>query len=122
MLNSIWPIFLIISFIYGISFGNISETNSAIFNATEDAVNLTIKLLGTICLWNGIMKIAEKTSLIKKIKSMLRPIIKFLFPNLHQEEEAYQNISMNMVANIMGLRECCNSYGVKGNEIFTRKK
>ena len=62
MLNLIWPIFLIISFVYGLCFGDISKTNSAIFESTESAVTLCISLLGTICLWNGIMKIAEKTS------------------------------------------------------------
>lgn len=68
MLNKIWPFFLIISFIYAICFGNISDTNLSIFTSTENAVNLCIKLLGTICLWNGVIKIAEKTSIIKKIK------------------------------------------------------
>ncbi len=62
MLNLIWPIFLIISFIYGICFGNINKTNTAIFGSTENAVNLSIYLLGTIALWSGIMKVAEKTS------------------------------------------------------------
>ena len=71
MLNFIWPIFLIISFIYSISFGNLEATNMAIFESTENAVNLCIKLLGTVCLWNGIMKIAEKTSIVHKLKKCL---------------------------------------------------
>ncbi len=104
MLNLIWPIFLVISFTYGICFGNIADTNSSIFQSTASAVNLSIQLLGTICLWNGIMKIAEKTSIITKLKKMLRPILKFLFPKLNKEDDAYSEISMNMVANIMGLR------------------
>ena len=68
MLNYIWPIFLIVSFIYGICFGNIEKTNMAIFESTESAVNLCIKLLGTMCFWSGIMKIAEKTSIVNKLK------------------------------------------------------
>lgn len=122
MLNYIWPIFLIISFVYGICFGNISETNTSIFESTENAVNLCIQLLGTIGLWSGIMKIAEKTSIIVKLKKFLKPILKFLFPKIDEKEEVYTEISMNMVANIMGLRKCCNSYGVKSNEIITREK
>lgn len=122
MLNIIWPIFLIVAFIYGICFGNIEDTNSSIFDSTASAVNLCIQLLGTICLWNGIMKVAEKTEIIDIIKKILSPIIKFLFPKLNKNEEAYSEISMNMVANIMGLRKCSYSNGVKGNEIFTKKK
>lgn len=122
MLNSIWPIFLIISFVYGICFGNIEETNMAIFSSTESAVNLCIKLLGTICLWNGIMKIAEKTSIVGKLKKMLRPFLKFLFPKMNKDEEAYTEISLNVVANVMGLRKCSNSYGIKSNAVVTKKK
>ena len=122
MLNYIWPIFLMISFIYGICFGNIEKTNMAIFESTESAVNLCIKLLGTMCFWSGIMKIAEKTSIVNKLKKILAPILKVLFPKLKKDEKAYAEISMNMVANIMGLRKCCNSYGVKGYEITAGKK
>ena len=66
MLNIIWPIFLIISIIFSILMGNINELNSSIFQSTSDAVNLCITLLGTMCLWNGIMQIANKTTFIKK--------------------------------------------------------
>ena len=118
MLNYIWPVFLIISFVYSICFGNIHETNAAIFESTESAVNLSIQLLGTISLWNGIMKIAEKTSIVVKLRKMLRPLLKLLFPKISKNEQVYTEISMNMVANIMGLRKCGNTYGIKSNEII----
>ena len=104
MLNYIWPVMLIVSFIYGICFGDIAETNASIFESAASAVTLSIELLGTICLWNGIMKITEKTSLIQKLKKLLKPILKMLFPKIHEEEEVYNEISMNVVANVMGLR------------------
>lgn len=122
MLNYIWPIFLIVSFIYGICFGNIEKTNMAIFESTESAVNLCIKLLGTMCFWSGIMKIAEKTSIVNKLKKFLAPVLKVLFPKLKKDEKAYAEISMNMVANIMGIRKCCDSDGVKGYAITAGKK
>ena len=80
MLNYIWPLFIIIAFLFAIVFGNIPEINTSIFQSTEDAVNLCIRLIGTICLWNGIMKIAEKTSIINSFKRILRPQLKVLFP------------------------------------------
>lgn len=119
MLNFIWPFFLIISFVYGICFGDIAKTNTAIFESAEGAVSLCIQLLGTICLWNGIMKITEKTSIINKLKKMLRPILKLLFPKIDEKEEAYTEISMNVVANVMGLRKCSHTYGAKSYAITT---
>ena len=60
MLNILWPIFIIISFAYAIFSGNVDKLNESIFSSTSESVNLCISLLGTICLWNGIMQIANK--------------------------------------------------------------
>jgi len=113
MLNYIWPIFLIISFIYGICFGDIAETNTAIFESTESAVNLCINLLGTICLWNGIMKIATSTSIVSILKKCFKPFLKFLFPSINESEKVYTEISMNVVANVMGLGNAATPMGLK---------
>lgn len=103
MLNIVWPFFLIISIIFAILSGNLRELNNSIFESTNTAVNLCITLLGTMCLWNGIMQIASKTSAMKKITNFLRPIMKLLFPNLKKGSKIYQEISMNVVANVLGL-------------------
>ncbi len=103
MLNIVWPFFIIISIIFAFFSGNLKELNSSIFESTSTAVNLCITLVGTMCLWNGIMQIASKTSAMQKITNVLRPIMKLLFPNLKKDSKLYQEISMNMVANILGL-------------------
>lgn len=113
MLNIIWPGFIIISIIFAILSGNLSELNNSIFESTSTAVNLSITLLGTMCLWSGIMKIASKTSAIKKITNILSPIMKLLFPKLKKNSDIYQEISMNMVANILGLGNAATPLGIK---------
>ena len=82
MLNIIWPLFIIISLIYAIFFGRVSEVNLSIFDSVENAVQISINLLGTICLWNGIIKIAMNTELVDKLKRLLKPILKVLFPEI----------------------------------------
>lgn len=113
MLNLIWPIFIIVSFIYAIFAGNVDSINNSIFESTENAVNLSISLLGTICLWNGIMEIASKTSIINKLTKFLKPLIKFLFPELRNDEKVQKEISMNMIANILGLGNAATPLGLK---------
>lgn len=103
VLNIVWPAFIIISIIFAFFNGNIKELNNSIFESTNTAVNLCITLVGTMCLWNGIMQIAKETSAMQKITKILRPIMKILFPNLKKNSDIYQEISMNMVANILGL-------------------
>jgi spore maturation protein A len=113
MLNIVWPIFIIISFSYAIFFGNLNNLNSEIFASTESAIKLSINLLGTICLWNGIMQIASKTSIIDKLTKFLKPVINFLFPELRKNSKIQKEISMNMVANILGLGNAATPLGLK---------
>lgn len=113
MLNIVWPIFIIISFSYAIFFGNLNLLNAEIFSSLENAISLSISLLGTICLWNGIMQIANKTSVIDKLTAFLKPIIRFLFPDLKQKPKIQKEISMNMIANILGLGNAATPLGLK---------
>ena len=48
MLNIIWPVFILISFIYAILNGNLNEMNNSIFSSAVSAVELCITFLGTI--------------------------------------------------------------------------
>lgn len=121
MLNIIWPVFLIISITFSILMGNINELNSSIFQSTSDAVNLCITLLGTMCLWNGIMQIANKTTFIKKITKLLSPLMKLLFPKIMKDDEVYQEISMNIVANVLGLGNAATPLGIKAMKSMQEK-
>lgn len=113
MLNFIWPLFIIASFIYGILSGRVNELNEEIFNSVSDAVQLSITFLGTICLWNGIMEIVKRTTLIHKLTKILNPMMKFLFPELKNNEQAKAEISMNMIANMLGLGNAATPLGLK---------
>lgn len=113
MLNKIWPIFIIISFIYAIFSGNIENVNNSIFESTQIAVELAITFLGTISLWNGIMNIAYKSKLINIFLKLLDPIIKKLFSEIKNNKEIKKNISMNIIANILGLGNAATPLGIK---------
>lgn len=113
MLNKIWPFFIIISFFYSIYSGNIFDINNAVFDSAEQTVDLCLTMFGTLCLWNGIMKIAVKTSLIDKLNHLLKPLISFIFPEIKNDEKLNKEISMNMVANILGLGNAATPLGLK---------
>ena len=113
MLNIIWPFFIIISIIYAILTGKVAEVNNSVFESANETVKLTITFFGTICLWNGIIHIASKTTMIEKLTNKLSPIIKFLFPDLKKEKEVQKEISMNIVANMLGLGNAATPLGLK---------
>lgn len=126
MLNSLWPWFIIISIIYSLVFGSLDVLNTAIFEGASTAVSTSITLLGSICLWNGIMHIAENTKFVKVISSLIKPVIKLLFPEIKHNEKIVEQISMNMVANILGLGNAATPLGLKAmsslQEINPNKK
>ncbi len=113
MLNIIWPAFIIISIIYAILMGNIENVSNGIFDSAKSAVELTITFFGTICLWNGVMEIAKKTTLMNKLTRLLKPFINFLFPEIRNNQKAHQEISMNVVANLLGLGNAATPLGLK---------
>ena len=121
MLNVIWPIFITISFIYALVTGNVEKVSNGIFDSASSAVELTLTFFGTICLWNGIMNIAKKTTLMSKLTKILQPAIKFLFPELKHNEQAKEEISMNVVANLLGLGNAATPLGLKAMETMQKE-
>ena len=121
MLNIIWPLFIVISFIYAFFSGNIEQVSNGIFESLTDVVNLSLTFLGTMCLWNGIKEIAKKTTLIKKLTSLLKPLIKFLFPELTKNEKAKEEISMNIIANVLGLGNAATPLGLKAMKTMQKE-
>ena len=97
MLNIIFPIFILVSFAFGIFTGRVEDLNNSIFDSTNQAITLSFELLGTMCLWSGIMNIASKTSLISKIIKLLCPILNFLFPDLKESS----GLDIKMVGDIL---------------------
>ena len=113
MLNKLWPVFIIISFIYSIINFNMNELNDSIFESCEQTIKMILSFMGIMCMWNGIMEIIQQTTLIKKITKCLSPVMKFLFPDIKKDSKAYNEISMNIVANALGLGNASTPLGLK---------
>lgn len=114
LLNNIWPIFIIISIIYAIIAGNLENLNLAITSSSESAVSLTLTLIGTTCLWSGLIEIASNTNIIKYLKKFLRPVITRLFLNLNSL--VYDKVTMNIISNILGLGNAATPLGLQAME------
>lgn len=113
MLNFIWPFFIIISYIYSVFSGHISDVNNSVFEACKSTVELTLTFFGTITLWCGIMKIVRDSSLSQKLAKLLSPVIGFLFPDVKKSSPTYNEISLNIIANVLGLGNAATPLGLK---------
>lgn len=97
------------------------QVSNEIFNSASSAVELTLTFFGTICLWNGIIAIAKKTTLIEKLSNLLKPILHFLFPELKKNKQAEEEISMNVVANVLGLGNAATPLGIKAMKTLQKE-
>lgn len=116
MLNYIWPIIIIISFIYSVYSGNVGDLNNSIFTSLQDVISLSMTLIGTMSLWCGFMEIVKNTSIMDKLNKLLKPILGWLFPDAKENEEAMNNISINVISNILGLGNAATPAGLKAIE------
>ncbi|MBI1289974.1 hypothetical protein GC173_01850 [bacterium] len=79
----------------------------------EKAIELAISLIGVIMFWLGLMRVAEQAGLVQLLARMLRPIMKFLFPDIPPDGEAMGAIVMNVAANMLGLGNAATPLGLK---------
>ena len=113
MLNILWPISIILSISFWIVNGNLEDVNKAITASTESAVTLTLTLIGSTCLWSGIMEIASNTKIVNILSSLLKVIINKFFQNINKNENAEKKIIMNIIANILGLGNAATPLGLE---------
>lgn len=120
MINYIWFAMLVLGILIGLFTGRADFISKAIIASTGSTVELVIALVGTMSLWCGIMKIAEKSGLTDKIANLLRPILKILFKDAAKDDKAMGPIVMNLTANMMGLSNAATPFGIKAMEEMQR--
>jgi len=116
MINIIWFLILSIGIIVGMVTGKGEIVSKAVVSSTTGSVELIIGLLGMMCLWCGIMKIAEKSGLTDKLAKLLGPILKIVFKEAGKSPKAMSSITMNITANMVGLSNAATPFGIKAME------
>ncbi|MFA3781714.1 nucleoside recognition domain-containing protein [Melioribacteraceae bacterium 4301-Me] len=99
-----------------ISFVKMKEVTNAAIDYAKTAVNIALGLIGIMALWLGIMKIGEEAGLIKKLSNAVRPVTKFLFPDVPHDHPAIGSMLMNISANMLGLGNAATPFGLKAME------
>ena len=113
MMDFVWVLLMGLSIVFGILNGRMAEVSNAVLGGAADAVQLVITLAGAICLWNGVMKIADKAGLTQKLARLMSPIMRLLFPDVQKDSPAAKAICANVAANLMGLGNAATPLGLK---------
>lgn len=112
MINYIWGIFIVLGIIVSIIKGDTNLTNNLITSGSK-GIDMIINLVPLMCLWLGIMKIAESSGLLNIISNKLSKVIRVLFPEIPKGDPSIGYISSNIVMNMLGLGNAATPFGIK---------
>ena len=114
MLNWIWLGLVVLSVLLGAASGQLGEVTAAAFDACKTAVvTLALPLAGIMALWLGVMRLAEQSGLVNLLAGALRPIMRWLFPDVPASHPAMGSMVMNMAANMLGLANAATPLGLR---------
>src|SRR5438067_4166988 len=116
MLNYIWLGLVLAAVLLGGFTGRMKELADGTFDSAKMAVTIAIGLIGIMALWLGIMRLAERSGLVRIIAAALRPLTRKLFPDVPPEHPANGSIVMTIAANMLGLSNAATPLGLRTME------
>lgn len=116
MLNYIWFGLMAIALVVAAFNGTAEAVAKASIDSAKTAVEIAIGLVGVMTLWLGIMRIAEASGLVTLLGRMLRPVLRWLFPEIPADHPANGAIVMSIAANMLGLNNAATPLGIKAME------
>ena len=116
MLNYLWAGMTLTGILWGALHGQMTAVTDGAIQASKEAVTLCITMLGVMTLWTGVLEIGHRSGLVDQLARKMGPVLTFLFPRLDPDGEARKQISVNMIANILGLGWAATPAGLKAME------
>lgn len=116
MLNYIWFGLMVVALIVAAFNGTIAGVSTGAVDAAKTGVEIAIGLVGVMTLWLGMMRIAEAAGLVTLLGRLLRPVLRWLFPEVPAEHPANGAIVLSIAANMLGLNNAATPLGIKAME------
>lgn len=112
----------LLAVIYGIINGRTAEMSAAVLEGAGSAVELILSLCGVMCLWCGVMKVAEKSGIVASVAGLLSPVVGILFRGIKKGGRASQLIAMNITANLLGLGNASTPLGLSAMQALKEEE
>ena len=119
MLNGLWLGFFVVAAIAGVARwiggdpGVWAAMVESLFAMAKLSVEVMILLFGTLTLWLGLLRIAEKAGLVDALGRALAPLFARLMPEVPRGHPALGLITLNFAANGLGLDNAATPIGLK---------
>lgn len=112
MMNYLWVILILFSVVCAAVTGRMPQLSAAVFSGAKNAVTLVVETAGMMCLWTGLMKVAERGGFAEAVAKVIRPAVRRLFPSCAENGKAARAVSMNITANLLGLGNAATPLGI----------
>lgn len=112
-MNIVWLGLIIIAVVTAAFKQTMPAVSQAAFDNAQTAVELSIGLVGVMALFLGLMRVAQSAGLVQLLAKAMRPLFKWLFPDVPKDHPALGAIALNMGANMLGLGDAATPMGLK---------
>ena len=116
MLNYIWFGLMAIALVVAAIKGTAEAVTTGAVESASTAVQIAIGLVGIMTLWLGMMRVAEAAGLVSLVGRALRPMLRWLFPDVPAGHPAAGAIVLAVAANMLGLNNAATPLGIKAME------
>jgi spore maturation protein A len=116
MLNYIWFGLMAIALVVAAINGTAEAVTRGAVESASSAVQIAIGLVGIMTLWLGMMRVAEAAGLVSLVGRALRPLLRWLFPDVPPAHPAAGAIVLALAANMLGLNNAATPLGIKAME------
>ena len=116
MLNYIWFGLMAVALVVAAVNGTAEAVTKGAVEAAATAVQIAIGLVGIMTLWLGMMRVAEAAGLVSLVGRAMRPLLRWLFPDVPPEHPAAGAIVLALAANMLGLNNAATPLGIKAME------
>lgn len=116
MVTLLWSLFIIIGIVVCFINGRMDILNVKIIESTKSSFDIILNLFPVLSLWLGLVNIAEKSGLLKKLSNLFKPIMRILFKEIDSNDESLSLIASNFITNLFGLSSASTPLGLKAME------
>lgn len=113
MMKWIFGGMILLSVLFGLGTGRIAAVSLSALDDGTKAIELFLYMVGGMCVWGGVMRVAREAGVTSFLCRLFRPVGRFLFPGLDMKGRAFQAISMNVAANLLGLGNAATPLGLE---------
>ena len=122
MMKWIFSGLILLSVLIGFARGDAAAVSNAAVSACGEAVTLCLTLCGIICLWSGIMRVAQRSGLTEIVAKALSPLLRLIFHGISPKGEAMQYIILNITANLLGLGNASTPFGIAAMKALEKEE